>query len=352
MALNTETTLVGMLRQRTVEEDLKQYLKTTMGGYTKKSVTEYMRILREQQIKYAETFNRNIQAIFEEKEALKKENERLQLKNTQIETEYCALAESLKINEMNDPEAEVQDALSLRNSCSALEAENRDLKYAQRQHLARLERMTEEASVRQTELEKSRQETKSLSELLALEKRETNKQRELVASYSGIIEELQEETLRYKQVLSEGEFTRLGIKISELMANATLKEEIIERYKNELEQKDDEVVMLTEENEALCRSVDQVNSALKSMTVQNEKLMSANNALAASLEAENKRIIRLLNEKSEQTVEKLIAARKLEEMSMKLSLMKMLPDKTADTSDTAGTSDITNLSVMETMPAS
>jgi hypothetical protein len=41
--------------------------------------------------------------------------------------------------------------------------------------------------------EKAKQETRSLSELLALEKKETVKQRELVALYAGIIEELQEE---------------------------------------------------------------------------------------------------------------------------------------------------------------
>jgi hypothetical protein len=98
MTEKPDLNLVGMLRQRTVEEDLKLNLKTTMGGYTKKSVTEYMNQLREQQLKYAETFNRNMQTILEEKEALKKENEQLLLKITKAEADYQALAESLKGN--------------------------------------------------------------------------------------------------------------------------------------------------------------------------------------------------------------------------------------------------------------
>jgi murein L,D-transpeptidase YcbB/YkuD len=114
MTEKPDLNLVGMLRQRTVEEDLKLNLKTTMGGYTKKSVTEYMNQLREQQLKYAETFNRNMQTILEEKEALKKENEQLLLKITKAEADYQALAESLKVNELENQDSPGQDMLTLR----------------------------------------------------------------------------------------------------------------------------------------------------------------------------------------------------------------------------------------------
>jgi hypothetical protein len=58
--------------------------------------------------------------------------------------------------------------------------------------------------------------------------------------------------------------------------------------------------------------------------------MSANAALAGTLESENKRIIRLLTEKSEETVEKLIAVRQLDELNMRLSLIQTHPDSAAD----------------------
>ncbi len=335
MTEKPDTNLVGMLRQRTVEEDLKLNLKATMGGYTKKSVAEYMNQLREQQLKYAETFNRNMQTILEEKEALKNENEQLLLKITRAEADYQALAESLKVNELESQDAPGQDMLTLRNNLSAVEAENRELKNAERQLQARAERLEQDLSESRTQTEKAKQETRSLSELLALEKKETVKQRELVALYAGIIEELQEEAKRYKQVLSEGEMAKLRVKISELMANAALKEEIIDRYKSEVQQKSDELSMLIEETGTLRQSLEQLKSAVLSLTVQNEKLMSANAALAGTLESENKKIIRLLTEKSEETVEKLIAVRQLDELNMQLSLLQTHP-KTASDKPKAG----------------
>jgi thiamine phosphate synthase YjbQ (UPF0047 family) len=186
MAGKSETNLVGILRQRTVEEDLKQYLKGSMGGYTKKSVTEYMKMMREQQLKYAETFNRNMQAILEEKESLKKENERLLLRNTEIESDYQALSESLKINDLENPELS-QD---VKNKLASLENENRDLKAAGRQFETRVGHLEEDLSASQTELEKARQENSTHNELLVLEKRETNRQREIVLEYSATIETL------------------------------------------------------------------------------------------------------------------------------------------------------------------
>lgn len=340
MAGKPDTNLVGMLRQRTVEEDLKQYLKSVIGGYTKKSVTEYMNLLHEQQLKYGETFNRNMQAILEEKESLKKENERLLLRSMRVESDYQALAESLKINNLEDPET----PQNVKNMLTGLEAENRDLKNAGRQLETRIETLERKLSETHTELEKSQQEERSRSELLALEKKETNKQRELVSQYTRSIEEFQQEIQHLNTVLSEGALTKLTIKISELMANAALKEEIIDRYKNELLQKSDEIAMLAEENETLRRSIEQIKSTLISLTVQNEKLMSANTALSSSLESENKRIIQLLYEKSEQTVEKLIAARRLDELNMKLSLMQMLPENTEDVPAAP--------EIVESMPAS
>ena len=305
---------------------------------------EYIQQLREQQLKYAETFNRNMQNILEEKESLKNENEQLQLKITRAESDYHTLSESLKINELEELESSEQDTLALRNGFSALESENRDLKNANRQLQARIEQLEIDASENNSELVKSRQETKSLSELLALEKKENNKQRELVSLYAGIIEELQEEVKRFKTVLSDGEMTKLGIKISELMANASLKEEIIDRYKNELEHKSDELGILTGENESLRYSMDQLKSTIISLTVQNEKLMNANHELSINLETENKRIIQLLNEKSEQTVEKLIAVRKIDELNMKLALTQLLPESTED--------DAQKPEIVESLPAS
>ncbi len=49
MAVNADENLLGMIRKRTEEEELKQHLKATVGGYSKSSVMEYLAELRQRQ---------------------------------------------------------------------------------------------------------------------------------------------------------------------------------------------------------------------------------------------------------------------------------------------------------------
>ncbi len=65
--------------------------------------------------------------------------------------------------------------------------------------------------------------------------------------------------------------------------------------------------------------------------------MSDNAALAGTLESENKKIIRLLTKKSEETVEKLIAVRQLDELNMQLSLLQTTPRPHQTSRKLAGT---------------
>jgi len=58
-----EIDFVQLLRSKTEENDLKQVLKTSMGGYTKQSVSDYLAILRKNQQSMAETFYENQQLL-------------------------------------------------------------------------------------------------------------------------------------------------------------------------------------------------------------------------------------------------------------------------------------------------
>ncbi len=424
MAEKLEKNHLSVLRQRTVEEDLNEHLKSAMGGYTKKSVMEYINLLHEKQQKYAETFNSNMQSVLTEKETLKKENERLLEKITQVESDFQAISDSLKSkdeasedlkkqlseiktenkdlktsNEQletrfehlekdlsetkaalekarqdeknNESSQDLLDTLSkldgengalkeagmqqtacieclekdlseakaelekvrqdakdykpsqdLLNKLSMLDRENSDLLNKRKQQDTRIERLEKDLFQAKAALDNTRQDVKTQSELLVIEKTETNNQRELNAQFSKTIEEQRQEIEQLNKALSKGELTKLTVKISELMSNAALKAEIIDRQNNELDQKSNKINTLAEENETLRYSMEQINNALRSLTEQNEKLMSANSTLSSNLESDNKRIVQLLNEKSEQTVEKLIATRKFDELNKKISLMQ------------------------------
>ena len=93
---NDEKNIVDMIRDKSEEADLNQLLKGSFGGYTKKSVQEYLSIIRKQQQTTKDTFQKNLQTLFEEKESLRKSNESLIARNNKLSAEYDNLSESLK----------------------------------------------------------------------------------------------------------------------------------------------------------------------------------------------------------------------------------------------------------------
>ena len=62
--------LVKSLREKTEEIDLDTILKTTLGGYTRKSVREYISILRRQQYDMQQSFSEELQLFQTERERL------------------------------------------------------------------------------------------------------------------------------------------------------------------------------------------------------------------------------------------------------------------------------------------
>ena len=62
--------LVKSLREKTEETDLDTILKTTLGGYTRKSVREYISILRRQQYDMQQSFSEELQLFQTERERL------------------------------------------------------------------------------------------------------------------------------------------------------------------------------------------------------------------------------------------------------------------------------------------
>jgi hypothetical protein len=77
--INNDINIVEALRTKTEETDMNQYLKSTLGGYTKGSVLEYLNILRKRHQAMADTFSQNQQALFEEKKSILKDNDALKI---------------------------------------------------------------------------------------------------------------------------------------------------------------------------------------------------------------------------------------------------------------------------------
>ena len=120
---NDEINIVEMLRTKTEEADMNSYLKSSFGGYTKKSVLDYLAILRKQQQTMVENFNRDLQTILEEKESIKKSNSALQTKLNKIESEYKNLSDAMLSSRLDDQAISEQDIPALLGMAAALEEE-------------------------------------------------------------------------------------------------------------------------------------------------------------------------------------------------------------------------------------
>lgn len=318
-----QSNIVGMLRGRTEKTDLQQYLRSIIGGYTKKSVMEYLTALRKYQQATAETFNNNLQMLFEEKESLKADNEILLSRLTKVETEYQSLSEAMITYNLENEDYVLQDIISLKNTVAALEAEIKKITGTNCENKKEIERLIGSFREKETELQKSKQETQIQRELLIAEKTETKKNREQIAELSDTVRELRDETQYLKGIVSDGKIAEFNTRIKELIANVTTQEEIIDCKDRELSEKEIKIEMFTEENAALKQSINYLSRSVDTLMVQNEKLISANRATAAMLEETNKNAIALIIEKSDAIVEKLIAGRKLDEAKLKLSMLKM-----------------------------
>lgn len=111
--------LVKTLREKTEEADLDTVLKTAFGGYTRKSVREYIAVLRQQQHDMQQSFLEELQLYQTERERLARELEetRQQLEDTHNAQERLTGLEK----DMEEAIARIQD------DAARLEQLNREL---------------------------------------------------------------------------------------------------------------------------------------------------------------------------------------------------------------------------------
>lgn len=353
MDVKTEENLFGLLRQRTETEELKQHLKTTVGGYTKNSVMEYLTELRKRQQSSSETFNQNMQILLEEKENLKTENEKLLMQISQAKADFLRLAESRKLQEHSKTEATSDNKdVKIQQAYSNPETANDNIVYLQSTVQAAAtedtnpqttysvlenenEALKSDISEKQAELDKARNEIKEQKELLESEMLEARKQRELISELSSASKELENELQYLKEKFSEDVLEKLNDQIAELTASVCQQEILITQLKGEAEDKDNSIKTLLDENITMMKSMELMSKSLDHMAIQNEKLITANNALGQAYEEENKKVVKLINEISEETVEKLILERKLEELMGSLSSYDLSKSDTSDASKAA-----------------
>ena len=239
--------IVGMIRDKTEEFDLNSILKSTFGGYTKQSVHEYLAILRKHQQTSQDTFSKNLQNLFEEKENLRKSHDTLLARYNKLSAEYANLAEALKNVKIDDSEFSAQNVILLKNNIISLEEEvkvaNREKKSVQKE----IEHLNNDINNLNIKLEQSMKETEAQKVMLKAERAETKKQRDTVADLSRMLEEEKNEVKYLKGTMTDGKYAELISKIGELSVQLTAQTEVIKKQNTESNLKEKTIDSLSDE---------------------------------------------------------------------------------------------------------
>jgi len=323
MSMNEEKNIVEMIRDKSEEADLNQLLKSSFGGYTKKSVQEYLSRVRKQQQSTKETFQKNLQTLFEEKESLRKSNESLIARNNKLSAEYDNLSESLKSIKLEESQYSAKDVLNLKANVVSLEEEAKVLqgeKMSLEKRIQQLSHIIEDLTLN---LQRSKEETAAQKEMLKIERQETKKQRDMVADFSRQLEEEKLEVKYLKSTMTEGKFADLNSKVNELHEQLITQTDIIEKLNSNNKTKDKTIDVLNDEIAGLKQRLSSMIQSLQSSNLHNDKLLVANDLLKTQLEEEYKKSINLINEKANIAVEKIAVQNNLSVAESKLTSMEL-----------------------------
>lgn len=337
-----DSNIVEMLRVKTEEADMNSYLKSTFsGGYSKKSVLEYLAILRKQQHNMAETFNNNQQAIYEEKQNIKKSYDILEAKLSKIESEYHAQKELLiaekqeskkhqdNVSQLSDLIERQRDELKHLGSLQydqqviTLEEELKMERDKKDLLVKKIEELDDTVNNQMTNMEQLKHELDAQKHRLIAEKQETKKQSDMVSQLSGLLEAERDEVKYWKSVQNDGQVGELTGKIYEVTEQLAVQTEFNERLNSELINKEQTINVLTTEVTNLKSTIEAMSQLIENMNVQNDKLILVNRSLNERMEEEFKKTMILIQDKSEITIEKLIALKKLSDADAKISLFEL-----------------------------
>lgn len=314
--------LIGLLREKTEETDLRQYLKSSLGGFTKKSVLEYLSILKRQQQDTADIFNHNLQALFAEKEDLKANNMILQDKLTKLENEYENLLDSLN-NDSGNADTSPQDLISLKKKVSVQENELNHMVDLNRELNKNIEALNYSIKSLSDELQQSKQETQIQKDLLSLEKSEVRKQRDNVIELTRRIEDNMDEIKYLKSLVTDQNISELQNKIASQMEQIATQAEIISNLNAEIALKEQTIETERYKNESYKSDINHLSKINKDLSLQMEKLAALNAVLSDKLDEEYKKTMALITEKSDILIDKLAAERALVGYSTKNSALEM-----------------------------
>ncbi|WP_156900534.1 hypothetical protein [Anaerovorax odorimutans] len=318
-----DISVIETLRTKTEEIDMDQYLKRKLGGYTKQSVLEYLNVLRKQQQTTTDTFYQNLQTIYNEKETIKNNNETLQNRLNKIESEYKNLIESIKTIKLENSDLSPQDIIALKSTNAANEEELKKSNIEKVSLENKIKHLKNSINDLNEKLKQCEHEISASKEIIIKEKQESKELRNKISELSTVIEDNHNEINYLKSLQSEGQIAELTLQVNSLTNQLITQTEVMSNLNSEVNIKEKTITTLTSETELQKQMINDLNKTIEELQKQNDKLLLTNTTFSKQLQDNFSKTIDLINEKSDITIDKISAYRKLDEANSKIAVLEM-----------------------------
>ena len=304
--------VVDILRDKNDEADLEQVLKTQMGGYTKKSVQEYISQLKRQQQHATEAFNTEMQNLLNDKEKLQDENSQLKNKLTKVVTDYKVLSDNVASVKVGETNLTMDDVIQLRGHVRVLEKEKQEAQAKIKQGEKSVEQKQHIIGEKNRLIDQLKQESIMYQEMLSGERTEKERLQKMVTEQATEIDQFQGEIHFLKSVISDGNIAQLNTRIDELTGDLEkLNAELgikVQEQQNYIAQ----IETLTQQGNTVRGVNEELKVSLEKAMDQNEKMQAENALLHKQLERCMKENLEFLRAQSDLQVQVAILSRKLD----------------------------------------
>ena len=290
--------VVDILREKTGEGDLDSILKSSIGGYTKRSVMEYLAFVKKQQQNLREAYTAEIERIQGEKDELLSEVNALQEREAHAEEAFRVRAE--------------EEKAQLREEYTALEKDMDEALTRIKEDELKLNRSAEELAAEQLKTAQVRQEVDTREAQLNTANRTIS---ELEARISAKNQELadQQETARVlRESLAEDISGQLRDQIQTLMQSVEQLQKEIGLRDQELENRAKRIELLTGQERSNHAALEELHSRLTRQMEQNEWAESENEGLAEQLRTQMEQSVSLSRENARLKAANAILQRRLD----------------------------------------
>ena len=290
--------VVDILREKTGEGDLDSILKSSIGGYTKRSVMEYLAFVKKQQQNLREAYTAEIERIQGEKDELLSEVNALQEREAHAEEAFRVRAE--------------EEKAQLREEYAALEKDMDEALTRIKEDELKLNRSADELAAEQLKTAQVRQEVDTREAQLNTANRTIS---ELEARISAKNQELadQQETARVlRESLAEDISGQLRDQIQTLMQSVEQLQKEIGLRDQELENRTKRIELLTGQERSNHAALEELQSRLTRQMEQNEWAESENEGLAEQLRTQMEQSVSLSRENARLKAANAILQRRLD----------------------------------------